>query len=133
MGITRTTYDVAFQDPAAPGRILETEVEVWKCDELRAEMEGRKINLRGPVVDTGGKQVSDLGDHLNSDALKVWAALVRTAQYTGKAHEFRLRDVVEFKKRGESDVDPTQPDTSTESDLDAPPSSDPLTSGSTPS
>lgn len=115
--ITRTRYEVAYLRPGSTD-VEETEVEVWATDEMRAELEGRRQGLRGPVVDSTTRTITDLGDARNLDALKVWAALVRLGLYEGKSTAFRNDHCVGIAKVGGDDnpgaaVDPTQPAAST--------------------
>lgn len=116
MALTRTKFDVAFIDDK--GTEQEHQIEVWAVDEMRAEMEARRIGLRGSVVDSDSGVITDLGDIRNRQGLEVWAALTRLGLYTGKAMTFRREHLiaVEKVKVDPVAVDPTQPEASTASD-----------------
>lgn len=117
MPITRDRYIVAF---LVDGTEQQHEITVLGVDELRAEKAARGANVRGPQVDARTKQVTDLGDFHNMEALKLWAALVRNKLYDAKALAFLTEDYVGSEKVGDPDdspetVDPTQPAESTDS------------------
>lgn len=116
MPITRTEYDVAFVDPATKD-IVEHRIEVWSSDEMKAELLARRSGIKGSVVDSDTKVITDLGDVRNRQGLEVWAALTRLGLYDGKAEEFRREHCVGIEKVGEAQpVDPTQSEASTPSD-----------------
>lgn len=125
MPITRDRYRVAYRDPKQD---TETEalVEVLGVDELRAEKQARQAGVRQPQVDARTRQVTDLGDYHNMEALKLWAALVRTGVYEEKAMAFLATDYYGSEKvdangdplkpdSAPAPVDPTQPAENTDS------------------
>lgn len=111
MTIKRDTYDVAF---LTGGDEQLTTVTVLGVDELRAEKAARGANVRGPQVDSRTKQVTDLGDYQNMEALRLWAALVRVGAYDDKAIAFLTTDYMGSSKVNEDEPgdvveDPTRP------------------------
>ena len=115
MAIKRTKYTVEY---IKGDEVAEAEVEVWATDEMRAEMEARRIGLRGSVVDSDSKVITDLGDVRNRQGLEIWAALTRLGLYSDKAMKFRLEHCIGYEKVEEpaTVVDPTQPEANTASD-----------------
>lgn len=113
MAIKRTHYEVAYLND---GDVAEIDIEVWAVDEMRAELEARRSGLKGIVADADTKEVSDLGDVRNRQALEIWAALTRLGLYKGKAIEFRREHCIGIEKVREEPVDPTPSEATTASD-----------------
>lgn len=64
MPLVRTFFTVYLDDPEAPDGYVEHRVEVRGADQLRAELEGKKIGV-------------GLKDAMHQSFLWAWAALVR--------------------------------------------------------
>jgi hypothetical protein len=100
MPLTRTYFLVGLDDPDNPGgELLELRVEVKGADQLRAELEGRKMGIDHRVA-------------IHQTYLWAWAAMVREGHYTGPFKDFR--DVVvkvspDEDAADEETVDPTRP------------------------
>lgn len=98
MPLARTYFFVALDDPDNPDQLVEHRVEIKGGDQMRAELEGRKLNL----------------DHraaIHQSYLWAWASLVRQDLYDRPFAEFR-NVVVAVKPDTDSDdetVDPTRP------------------------
>lgn len=101
MGIKRTTLTVLMADqPEEP-----IAVPVILGDQLRAELEGRKMGV-------------DLKMGIHTTALWAWAAMTRLGLYEGKFREFGeacLTAQNADEDEPAPDVDPTQQDQSTDS------------------
>lgn len=97
MPLTRTYFTVYLDDPADPEGYVEHHVEVRGADQLRAELEGKKMGV-------------GLKDAMHQSYLWAWAALVRTHVIDIPFTEFRE---LAIKVEGDDDepepVDPTQP------------------------
>lgn len=124
MPINLDRYRVAFLD--SRGEPAERVIEIRGVDELRAEKSARAANVRGPSVDARTRQVNDLGDFHNMEALKLWAALVRVGAYDEKPIPFLTSDYLGSEKvdangdpikpgAAPETVDPTQPAENTDS------------------
>lgn len=108
MPITRDRYRVAFRDPCHDAE-TEALVEVLGVDELRAEKAARQAGVRPVQIDARTRQVTDLGDFHNMEALKLWSALVRTGAYEDKALAFLSTDYYGSEKV-DANGDPIKPD-----------------------
>lgn len=85
------------ENPEAPPR--EVTVAVRNGDQLRAELEGSKLGLAGRGMSAAP---------LNYTTLWLWAAMVRTGEFTGNVQQFRASLVVfePVKADGETLTDP---------------------------
>lgn len=99
MPLVRTYFNVFLDDPEAPEGYAEHRVEVRGADQLRAELEGKKIGV-------------SLKDAMHQTYLWSWAALVREGVVDIPFMKFR--DLVIKAESDDPDaepvpVDPTQP------------------------
>ena len=103
MPLTRTYFHVLIDtpDPDGNGAILdpvEHRVEIRGADQLRAELEGKRIGVT-------------LQESMHQTYLWAWAAMVREGHYADTFHAFRDA-VLSVKNDTEAEgepVDPTQP------------------------
>lgn len=79
MPLTRTYFNVYVDDPESTDGYAEHRVEIKGQDQLRAELEGRKLGVDHKVA-------------IHQTYLWAWAACVRLGVYKGSFAEFR--DVV---------------------------------------
>lgn len=98
MPLQRTIFKVYLDDPDADEGYAEHEVEIRGADQLRAELEGKRLHV-------------SLKDAMHQTYLWAWAALVRTKVIDIPFAEFRdIAIRVDGDKDAEPvDVDPTQP------------------------
>lgn len=98
MPLTRIYFDVFLDDDDAPEGYVEHRVEIRGGDQLRAELEGKKIGV-------------SLNDSMHQTYLWAWASLVRNKLVDLPFLTFR--DVVirvdSDKTPDPETVDPTQP------------------------
>lgn len=97
MPLVRTYFTVYLDDADEPEGYVEHRVEVRGADQLRAELEGKKMGVH-------------LKDAMHQSYLWAWAALVRTGKIDIPFSEFR--DIA-IKVEGDDDepepVPPTLP------------------------
>lgn len=98
MPLVRTYFTVYLDDPDQPDGYVEHRVEVRGADQLRAELEGKKLNV-------------SLKDAMHQTYLWAWASCVRQGIVEGSFKDFRDRAI---KVEGDDEdepvaVDPTQP------------------------
>jgi hypothetical protein len=97
MPLKRIYFDVYLDDPDNPDGYLEFRAEVRGADQLRAELEGKRIGVT-------------LEESMHQTFLWSWAALMRTHQIDMPFKDFRERAIqVKGDKSSEADVDPTLP------------------------
>lgn len=97
MPLKRIYFDVYLDDPDDPAGYLEYRAEVRGADQLRAELEGKRISVT-------------LNDSMHQTFLWSWAALMRTGQIDMTFKDFRERAIqVKGDKDADVDVDPTTP------------------------
>lgn len=114
----RTVFDVAMQTPTEtdPEQITEHRVTVILGDQLRGELEGKKLGL-------------DTNYPIHTGALWVWAAMLRSGHYSGTFQDFKGA-CVDFDKVADADADPTNQAASPGSALSSPsPIPAPVSSG----
>lgn len=75
-----------LEHPSAPPLKTVELVTVTYADQLRGELEGRKLGL-GSMADAP----------MHYATVWVWAALVRTGRYTGKFGDFKATDLGELE------------------------------------
>lgn len=100
MPLTRTYFDVFLDDPDADDGYVEHRVEIKGADQLRAELEGRKLGVDHKVA-------------IHQTYLWAWAAMVRETGYDQPFNVFRDA-VIAVKQPDEAQgqpVDPTRPAT----------------------
>lgn len=97
MPLTRTYFDVFLDDPDTAEGYVEHRVEIKGADQLRAELEGRKLGVDHKVA-------------IHQTYLWAWAACVREGHYEKTFKDFR-DVVIAVKPRDDTveTVDPTQP------------------------
>lgn len=97
MPLTRTYFTVYLDDPDDPTGYTEHRVEVRGADQLRAELEGKKLGV-------------GLKDAMHQTYLWAWAACVRERIVDLSFKDFREAAI---KVEGDDDepepVDPTRP------------------------
>lgn len=117
----RTMFEVAMLAPTEtdPEHIEERRVTVILGDQLRGELEGKKLGL-------------DTNYPIHTGALWVWAAMLRSGHYSGSFQEFKSA-CVDYEAVGEEDADPTNPAASSDSALSSPsPTPAPVSTGGSP-
>lgn len=104
MAIERMYFDVLLDDPETPDATVEHRVEVRATDQLRAELEGKKLRGIG------------LSDAMHTTYLWCWAALVREGKFAGNFSTF-VEQCIQAggDKKANKPVDPTQLAASTDS------------------
>lgn len=100
MPLVRTMFTVYLDDPDAPEGYVEHRCEVRGADQLRAELEGKKIGV-------------GLKDAMHQSFLWAWASLLREGKLAADMPFMRFRELA-IKVEGDKDdelvpVDPTQP------------------------
>lgn len=98
MPLERTIFTVYMDDPTDPDRdVEEYRIEVRATDQLRGELEGKRIPGVG------------VKDAMHTVYLWSWAAMVRLGYWTGGFAEFQKRCITSEKADGEPaiPVDPT--------------------------
>lgn len=97
MPLVRTMFTVYLDDPDAPEGYAEHRVEIRGADQLRAELEGKKLGV-------------GIRDAMHQSYLWAWAALVREGKLDVSFAKFREQAI---KVEGEDDepqpVPPTLP------------------------
>lgn len=96
MPLTRRYFNVFLDDDAEPEGYVEHRVEIRGCDQLRAELEGKRIGV-------------NLKDAIHQSYLWAWASMVRNKIVDVPFKDFRdIAIQVNAEEDDEEEVDPTQ-------------------------